>query len=45
VLPNNYTYSTQTTEFPETVLFEPLVTEIEEDILTEDDEELVILIG
>jgi len=45
VLPNNYTYSVQTTEFPETVLFEPLVTEVEEDILTEDNEELVILIG
>lgn len=45
VLPNNYTYSIQTTELPETILFEPLVTEVEEDILTEDNEELVILIG
>lgn len=45
VLPNNYTYSTQTTEFPETVLYEPLITELGEDILTEDNEDLVILIG
>jgi hypothetical protein len=44
VLPNNYTYSIQTTEFPETVLFEPLITELGEDILTEDSEDIVILI-
>ena len=45
VLPNNYTYSIQTTEFPENVLYEPLVTELGEDIFTEDNEDIVILIG
>jgi len=45
VLPNNHTYSIQTTEFPENVLYEPLVTELGEDIFTEDNEDIVILIG
>jgi len=45
VLPNNYTYSTSTTEFPETVLNENITTEIGEDILTEDGQNIIILIG
>jgi len=43
VLPNNYTYSVTTTEFPEIALLEPITTEFGEDIMTEDGQDLVIL--
>jgi hypothetical protein len=43
VLPNNYTYSVTTTEFPETVLLESITTEFREDITTEDGHDIVML--
>jgi hypothetical protein len=45
VLPNNYTYSVRTTEFPDSVIYDPITTELEENITTEDGQNLVILIG
>lgn len=45
ILPNNYTYSVQTTEFPENVLYQPLLTELGDDLTTEDGQDIVIQIG
>jgi len=45
ILPNNYTYSVKTTEFPENILYQPLLTEIGEDLTTEDGQDIVIQIG
>ena len=45
ILPNNYTYSVQTTEFPENIIYQPILTELGEDITTEDGQDIVIQIG
>lgn len=43
VLPNNYTYSISTTEYPNMILTDPITTELGEDIKTEDGQDIVIL--
>jgi hypothetical protein len=45
VLPNNYTYSIKTTEYPDTVLTEAIITELGEDMMTEDGQNIIIQIG
>jgi hypothetical protein len=45
ILPNNYTYSIKTLEYPENILYEAIITDLGEDIITEDGQDIVIQLG